>query len=136
MPYVSVGTENGAAIEIYYEDHGSGTPVVLIHGYPLNGHSWERQERGLLQAGHPVITHDRSGFRRSKQPPPGSAIRRGTRASSWRPARRRTPRTPAWTPGRPTSAVTCPRSTYRCWSCTVPRTVSCPSTPPRTASPT
>ena len=48
MPYVTVGTENGADIEIYYEDHGSGQPVVLIHGYPLNGHSWERQERVLL----------------------------------------------------------------------------------------
>ena len=51
MSYVQVGTENGAGINIYYEDHGSGQPVVLIHGYPLNGHSWERQERALLQAG-------------------------------------------------------------------------------------
>ena len=71
MPYVSVGTENGAAIEIYYEDHGSGTPVVLIHGYPLNGHSWERQERVLLQAGYRVITYDRRGFGRSSQPTVG-----------------------------------------------------------------
>ena len=48
MSYLTVGVENGADIEIYYEDHGSGQPVVLIHGYPLNGHSWERQERVLL----------------------------------------------------------------------------------------
>ena len=71
MPYVSVGTENGAAIEIYYEDHGSGIPVVLIHGFPLNGHSWERQERVLLQAGYRVITYDRRGFGRSSQPTVG-----------------------------------------------------------------
>jgi non-heme chloroperoxidase len=71
MPYVTAGTENGAAIEIYYEDHGSGTPVVLIHGYPLNGHSWERQERVLLQAGYRVITYDRRGFGRSSQPTVG-----------------------------------------------------------------
>ena len=48
MSYLTVGVENGTDIEIYYEDHGSGQPVVLIHGYPLNGHSWERQERVLL----------------------------------------------------------------------------------------
>jgi non-heme chloroperoxidase len=71
MSYVTVGTENGADIEIYYEDHGSGTPVVLIHGYPLNGHSWERQERVLLQAGYRVITYDRRGFGRSSQPTVG-----------------------------------------------------------------
>ncbi len=51
MSYVTVGTENSADIRIYYEDHGSGQPVVLIHGYPLSGQSWERQERVLLQAG-------------------------------------------------------------------------------------
>jgi non-heme chloroperoxidase len=47
MSYVTVGTENDASIDIYYEDHGSGQPVVLIHGYPLDGHSWERQTRFL-----------------------------------------------------------------------------------------
>jgi non-heme chloroperoxidase len=52
----TVGTENSAPIEIHYEDHGSGQPVVLIHGYPLNGASWEKQERVLLQAGYRVIT--------------------------------------------------------------------------------
>ena len=71
MPYVSVGTENGASIELYYEDHGSGQPVVLIHGYPLDGHSWERQSRVLLDAGYRVIAYDRRGFGRSSQPTTG-----------------------------------------------------------------
>ena len=56
MPRITVGTENNAPIEIHYEDHGSGQPVVLIHGYPLNGNSWERQERELLASGYRVIT--------------------------------------------------------------------------------
>jgi non-heme chloroperoxidase len=68
MSYIRVGTENGADINIYYEDHGEGQPVVLIHGYPLNGHSWERQHRVLLQAGYRVIAYDRRGFGRSSQP--------------------------------------------------------------------
>ncbi len=59
MPFVTVGRENSAAIRIYYEDHGSGPPVVLVHGYALNGHSWEKQEAALLAAGHRVITYDR-----------------------------------------------------------------------------
>jgi len=71
MPRVTVGTENDAAIEIHYEDHGSGQPVVLIHGYPLNGNSWERQERALMAAGYRVITYDRRGFGRSSQPTVG-----------------------------------------------------------------
>ena len=68
MTLVTVGTENGADIEIYYEDHGQGQPVLLIHGYPLDGHSWERQQRVLLAAGYRVITYDRRGFGRSSQP--------------------------------------------------------------------
>jgi non-heme chloroperoxidase len=68
MPHLEVGTENGAAIEIHYEDHGSGQPVVLIHGYPLNGNSWERQERELLAAGYRAISYDRRGWGRSSQP--------------------------------------------------------------------
>ena len=68
MPKVTVGQENGADIEIYYEDHGTGQPVVLIHGYPLNGHSWEKQERVLLEAGYRVIAYDRRGFGQSSQP--------------------------------------------------------------------
>jgi non-heme chloroperoxidase len=71
MPYVNVGQENSAPIDIYYEDHGSGSPVVLIHGYPLNGHSWEKQEAALLGAGHRVITYDRRGFGSSSQPSVG-----------------------------------------------------------------
>jgi non-heme chloroperoxidase len=68
MPYVTVGAENDAPIEIHYEDHGSGHPIVLIHGYPLDGNSWERQERVLLANGYRVITYDRRGFGRSSQP--------------------------------------------------------------------
>jgi pimeloyl-ACP methyl ester carboxylesterase len=68
MPYVTVGEENTEPIEIYYEDHGSGSPVVLIHGFPLNGRAWERQERALIAAGHRVITYDRRGFGKSSQP--------------------------------------------------------------------
>ena len=68
MASVTVGTENSAPIEIHYEDHGSGRPIVLIHGYPLNGNSWERQERELLANGYRVITYDRRGFGKSSQP--------------------------------------------------------------------
>jgi non-heme chloroperoxidase len=71
MPRITVGTENSAAIEIHYEDHGIGQPVVLIHGYPLNGASWEKQERVLLQGDHRVITYDRRGFGKSSQPTVG-----------------------------------------------------------------
>ncbi|HKQ01452.1 MAG TPA: alpha/beta hydrolase [Actinomycetes bacterium] len=65
---MTVGTENGNDIDLYFEDHGSGPPVVLIHGYPLNGRSWERQERALLAAGYRVISYDRRGFGLSSQP--------------------------------------------------------------------
>jgi non-heme chloroperoxidase len=71
MPFVTVGRENSAAIRIYYEDHGSGPPVVLVHGYALNGHSWEKQEAALLAAGHRVITYDRRGFGASSRPSTG-----------------------------------------------------------------
>ena len=71
MSTVVVGQENTDDIEIYYEDHGSGQPVVLIHGYPLNGHSWEKQERVLLEARYRVITYDRRGFGQSSQPTVG-----------------------------------------------------------------
>src|SRR5476649_1069047 len=71
MPRITVGTENSAPIAIHYEDHGSGQPVVLIHGYPLNGASWEKQERVLLHAGYRVITYDRRGFGKSSQPTVG-----------------------------------------------------------------
>jgi non-heme chloroperoxidase len=68
MPRLTVGTEHDAPIEIHYEDHGEGRPVVLIHGYPLNGRSWERQERDLLHAGYRAINYDRRGFGLSSQP--------------------------------------------------------------------
>jgi non-heme chloroperoxidase len=71
MPYVSVGEENSGKIELYYEDHGKGRPVVLIHGWPLSGASWERQIPPLLVAGHRVITYDRRGFGNSSQPASG-----------------------------------------------------------------
>jgi non-heme chloroperoxidase len=71
MPRLAVGTEHDAAIEIHFEDHGSGQPVVLIHGYPLDGNSWERQERELLAAGYRAISYDRRGFGRSDQPTVG-----------------------------------------------------------------
>ena len=67
MGHVVVGHENSTPIELYYEDQGTGRPVLLIHGYPLDGHSWERQTRELLAAGHRVITYDRRGFGRSSK---------------------------------------------------------------------
>jgi non-heme chloroperoxidase len=71
MAYVGVGKENSDEIKLYYEDHGSGDPVILIHGYPLDGASWERQLTPLLAAGHRVITYDRRGFGKSSQPAKG-----------------------------------------------------------------
>ncbi|HEY8912133.1 alpha/beta hydrolase [Lacisediminihabitans sp.] len=71
MSYITVGQENSTDIELYYEDHGSGQPVVLIHGYPLDGHSWERQTKVLIAAGYRVITYDRRGFGQSSQPTVG-----------------------------------------------------------------
>jgi pimeloyl-ACP methyl ester carboxylesterase len=67
MAFITVGHENSTDIELYYEDHGTGAPVVLIHGYPLDGASWELQSRALLDAGHRVITYDRRGFGRSSK---------------------------------------------------------------------
>ena len=71
MPHISVGKENSGNIDLYYEDHGSGKTVVLIHGYPLSGASWEKQTAALLAAGHRVITYDRRGFGKSSQPTSG-----------------------------------------------------------------
>ena len=67
MGYIKVDTENSTATELYYEDHGTGQPVVLIHGYPLDGNSWERQSRELIAAGYRVITYDRRGFGKSSK---------------------------------------------------------------------
>ena len=71
MPHVAVGKENSSNNELYYEEHGKGQPVVLIHGYPLSGASWEKQVPALLNAGHRVITYDRRGFGKSSQPTTG-----------------------------------------------------------------
>jgi pimeloyl-ACP methyl ester carboxylesterase len=71
MSYVTVGEENSTELKLYYEDHGSGDPVILIHGYPLSGSSWEKQIPSLLKAGKRVITYDRRGFGKSSQPTVG-----------------------------------------------------------------
>ncbi|WP_406728987.1 alpha/beta hydrolase [Streptomyces sp. GD-15H] len=71
MPYITVGRENSTDIELYYEDHGAGQTVILIHGYPLDGHSWEKQSPALFNAGYRVITYDRRGFGQSSQPTTG-----------------------------------------------------------------
>jgi pimeloyl-ACP methyl ester carboxylesterase len=71
MNTITVGKENSTSIDLYYEDHGSGSPVVLIHGWPLSGASWEKQTAALLTAGHRVITYDRRGFGRSSKPGTG-----------------------------------------------------------------
>ena len=68
MPHFTVGKENSGDINLYYEDHGTGKPVVLIHGWPLSGQSWEKQTIALLAAGHRVITYDRRGFGNSDKP--------------------------------------------------------------------
>ena len=68
MAFLKVGEENSTPVELYYEDHSSGSPVVLIHGWPLSGRSWEDQVAALIEAGHRVITYDRRGFGKSSQP--------------------------------------------------------------------
>jgi non-heme chloroperoxidase len=71
MPYITVGKENSEAIQLYYEDHGAGTPVVLIHGFPLSGAAWEKEVAVMLKAGYRTITYDRRGFGKSSQPTTG-----------------------------------------------------------------
>jgi len=71
MPYITVGEENSGTIDLYYEDHGQGKPVILIHGWPLSGRSWEKQIPALLDAGFRVITYDRRGFGESSKPTSG-----------------------------------------------------------------
>lgn len=71
MGRITVGTENSTDIELHYEDKGAGQPVVLIHGYPLDGNSWEGQLPALLDAGYRVVTYDRRGFGKSSQPSTG-----------------------------------------------------------------
>lgn len=71
MPFINVGEENTGSIDLYYEDHGTGKPVLLIHGWPLDGSSWEKQVSVLLSAGCRVITYDRRGFGKSSKPATG-----------------------------------------------------------------
>lgn len=71
MPFATVDRENSAGVDLYYEDHGVGKPVVLIHGWPLSGRSWEKQVPVLLEAGYRVITYDRRGFGDSSKPASG-----------------------------------------------------------------
>lgn len=71
MPYVRAARKTPAGSRSTTRDHGRGRPVVLIHGYPLNGHSWEKQLPALLDAGYRVITYDRRGFGASSQPTVG-----------------------------------------------------------------
>jgi pimeloyl-ACP methyl ester carboxylesterase len=71
MPFITVDKENSGNIDLYYEDHGSGPPVVLVHGWPLSGASWEKQRPALIDAGYRVITYDRRGFGKSSQPAVG-----------------------------------------------------------------
>jgi pimeloyl-ACP methyl ester carboxylesterase len=71
MPYINVGQENSGNIDLYYEDHGTGKPVVLVHGWPLSGRSWEKQVPALFDAGYRVITYDRRGFGESSKPTSG-----------------------------------------------------------------
>ena len=68
MPLITVAQENSGNIDLYYEDHGAGTPIVLIHGWPLSGRSWEKQVPALLDVGFRVITYDRRGFGESSRP--------------------------------------------------------------------
>jgi non-heme chloroperoxidase len=71
MPYIKVGQENSGSIDLYYEDHGAGQPIVLIHGYPLSGRAWDKQIPVLIDDGRRVITYDRRGFGKSSQPTTG-----------------------------------------------------------------
>ena len=71
MPYINIGKENSGNVDLYYEDHGAGKPVVLVHGWPLSGRSWEKQVTVLLEAGYRVITYDRRGFGDSSKPTSG-----------------------------------------------------------------
>src|SRR5260370_8275199 len=68
MPFTSVHTENGTPVCLHYEDHGEGSPVVLMHGWPTSARSWEKQIGSLVDHGYRVVTYDRRGFGRSAHP--------------------------------------------------------------------
>jgi non-heme chloroperoxidase len=71
MPFITVGKENSGKIDLFYEDHGTGKPLILIHGWPLSGRSWEKQVPALLDAGYRVVAYDRRGFGDSSKPTSG-----------------------------------------------------------------
>ena len=71
MHYIEVGKENAASIDLHYQDHGTGKPVILLHGWPLNERSWENQEAVLLAKGFRVISYARRGFGESSKPATG-----------------------------------------------------------------
>ena len=75
MSVITVDQENSTPVDLYYEDHGSGRPVVFIHGWPLSQASWEKQKRAVLQAGYRIISYDRRGFGQSSQPAFGLRLR-------------------------------------------------------------
>ncbi len=128
MPFITVGQENTTGIELSHEDHGTGQPVVPIHGHPLEGHPWEKQAAALLRAGHRVVTYDRRGFGRSCRPTTGYdydtfAAYLNTlletldlddaswSASPWAPtAPHASPRPPSWPPSRSRPTTTPPAS--------------------------
>jgi len=112
MSTVTVGQENSSDIEIYYEDHGAGQPVVLIHGYPLSGRAWDKQVPVLLAAGYRVITYDRRGFGKSSQPVVGYDY--DTFAADLNTLLEHLD-----------LRDDLPRSTCRCWSCRATRIRSC-----------
>jgi non-heme chloroperoxidase len=68
MSFINVDRENSHDVSLYVEDHGQGEAVVLIHGWPLNGASFEKQAMALVEAGYRVITYDRRGFGLSNRP--------------------------------------------------------------------
>ena len=68
MGKFAVDAENGLPIELHYTDQGEGQPVVLLHGWPLSGRSWEARCLPSIDAGYRVIAYDRRGFGQSSQP--------------------------------------------------------------------
>jgi len=69
MNYIETTKEApGKPVRIYYNDYGTGKPVILIHGWPLNSAMWEYQINDLVNSGHRVIAYDRRGFGKSSQP--------------------------------------------------------------------
>ena len=135
MPYVKVGKENSGDIELYYEDHGSGAPVVMGHGYPVSGRAWEKQVTPLLDEGHRVITYDRRGWGNSSQPAVGYDD--DTFAADLHALIEKLDLHDAVLVGHSmgTGAPMSRASTSLSWTSRVTRTASCPSSSPASGSP-